>query len=62
MSISDPVMIIIIGSASALIALTLKLCYSSKCTRVRLGSITIDRDTIHEVAINMGVTPQPQTV
>jgi hypothetical protein len=62
MSLSDPVLIIIIGSATALIGLGLKICYSSKCTHIKLGCIDIDRDTAHEVAINMSASPQSQNV
>ena len=62
MSISDPVLIIIIGSVSALIGLGLKICYSSKCTHVKFGCVEIDRDTNHEVAINISASPQAQSV
>ena len=61
MSISDPVLLIIIGSATALIGLAMRLCYTSKCTHIRLGCLDIDRDTVHEVAINMSATPQSPT-
>ena len=53
MSLSDPVIILIIGSGTALLGLLCKLTYSSKCKRIKCGCITIERDTDHEVAINI---------
>jgi hypothetical protein len=44
---------LIIGSATALCGLMCKLTYSSKCTKVKCGSIEIERDTIHEQPINL---------
>ena len=51
--ISESVMILIIGSASALLGLFCKLLYSSKCTTIKCGCIEIKRDTEHETAINI---------
>ena len=53
MSLSDPVIILIIGSATALMGLCCKLSYSSKCTKVKCCCLTIDRDTEHEQVINI---------
>jgi len=53
MSLSDPVIILIIGSATALVGLCCKLSYSSKCTKVKCCCIEIDRDTEHEQVINI---------
>ena len=54
MSISDPVIILIIGSATALLGLCCKLSYSSKCKTIKCGCIEINRDTDHEQSINIG--------
>jgi hypothetical protein len=53
MSLSDPIITLLIVTSATVIGLTLKLCYSSKCSQIEccLGKIT--RDTTHEVAINM---------
>ena len=53
MSISDPVIILIIGSATALLGLCCKLSYSSKCKTIKCGCIEITRDTDHEQVINI---------
>ena len=53
MSISDPVIILIIGSTTALLGLLCKLSYSSKCTKVKCCCIEIERDTEHEQVINI---------
>ena len=54
MSLSDPVIILIIGSATGLIGLLCKLTYSSKCKTIQCGCIKITRDTDHEVGVNIG--------
>ncbi len=51
---NDPVIIIVIASASGLCALFAKLCYSSRCTHVSGCGIDIVRDTINEQVINIG--------
>ena len=56
MSISDPVIILIIGSATALLGLCCKLSYSSKCKTIKCGCIKITRDTEHEQSVNIGNT------
>lgn len=53
MSISDPVIILIIGSATALVGLCCKLSYSSKCKTIKCGCIEINRDTEHEQEVNI---------
>ena len=53
---------LIIGSSTALIGLCLKLSYSSKCKRIKCGCITIERDTDHEQNINLGSTPQQNSM
>ena len=55
--LSDSIIILIIGSATALFGLLFKLSYSSKCSRVKCGCIEITRDTIHEQPININSTP-----
>ncbi len=61
--LSDGIISLIIGSASALVALLCKLSYSSKCTKVLCcGCIEITRDTAHEQPLNLNSTPSiPQT-
>lgn len=54
MSLSDPVIILIIGSATGLIGLACKLTYSSKCKTIQCGCIKITRDTEHEQSVNIG--------
>ena len=53
MSISDPVIILIIGSATALLGLCCKLSYSSKCKTIKCGCIEITRDTENEQVLNI---------
>ena len=53
MVLSDTIITLLIASISTLLALALKLCYSSKCKNFKLCCLSIDRDTEHEVAINM---------
>lgn len=51
--LSDPIITLLIASASGLAALALKLCYSSKCKYIRCCGNTIERDTSHEAVINI---------
>ena len=53
MSISDPVIILIIGSATALLGLLCKLSYSSKCTKIKCCCLEIERDTENEQVLNI---------
>jgi hypothetical protein len=53
MSVSDAVIILIIGSGTALMGLCCKLSYSSKCKVINLGCLHIERDTEHEQAITI---------
>jgi hypothetical protein len=55
--LSDAIISMIIVSVSGLLALLFKLCYSSKCKTVKLCCLDINRDTEHEVNINMNQTP-----
>jgi hypothetical protein len=56
----------LVGSASALCAITLKLCYDSKCKKIELCCIKIERDTTGEIEedkykIDHGIIPkQPE--
>ncbi len=51
--LSDAILSMIIVSVTGIIGLSLKLCYSSKCTTIKCCLGEIQRDTTHEVAINM---------
>jgi hypothetical protein len=51
--LSDAIVTLIIGTASALVGLLCKLTYSSKCTKVRCGCIEINRDTANEAPVNL---------
>ena len=51
--LSDAIISMIIISVSGLIGLSLKLCYSSKCKIIKCCGGEIQRDTEHEVNINM---------
>ena len=53
MVLSDTIITLLIASTSGLLGLALKLCYSSKCKNFKLCCLSIDRDTEHEVSINM---------
>ena len=55
-SLSDPVLILLIGSASGLIALLCRLSYSSKCTRIKCCCLTVERDVANEAVININNT------
>ena len=56
----------LVGSVSALCAITLKLCYDSKCKKIELCCIKIERDTaceveVDEYKIDHGIIPkQPE--
>ena len=52
--LSDAIISMIIVSSTGLLALSLKLCYSSKCRTVKMCCLTVDRDTDHEQTINIG--------
>ena len=52
--LSDALISMIIVSTTGILALVFKLCYSSKCKNVKLGCLSITRDTEHEVNINIG--------
>ena len=43
----------IIVSATGLLALMFKLCYSSKCKTLKICGAEIQRDTTNETAINL---------
>lgn len=58
--VSDTIVTLIIASSSGLIALALKLCYSSKCKHVKCCGTTIDRDTEHETRITFDGARSPQ--
>ena len=53
MTLSDPIITLIIVSCATIIGLALKLCYSSRCTTIKCCGAEIQRDTNHEVAINL---------
>ena len=56
--LSDGIISLIIGAASALMGLLCKLSYSSKCTKVSCcGCIEITRDTAREQQISLNSTP-----
>ena len=57
MVLSDAILSMLIVSGTGILALSLKLCYSSKCRTVKMCCLTIDRDTDHEQTINMSTTP-----
>tara|TARA_R110000868_G_scaffold383218_1_gene650004 strand:+ start:539 stop:721 length:183 start_codon:yes stop_codon:yes gene_type:complete len=51
---SDAIISMIIVSATGIIGLALKLCYSSKCLSFKFCGAEVIRDTAHEVSINVG--------
>ena len=55
-SLSDPVLILIIGSVSGLLGMLFKLSYSSKCTRIKCCCLTVERDVANEAVININNT------
>lgn len=59
--LSDAIISMIIVSSTGLIALSFKLCYSSKCRMIKCCGGEIHRDTEHEVNINMQ-TPNPNSI
>jgi len=53
--LSDAIIMSIIVSSGGILALLFKLCYSSKCTTVKMCCLTISRDTQNEVNLtNIG--------
>ena len=60
--LSDPIITLLIASSSAIVALALKLCYSSRCKTIKcLQCCEINRDTEHEVNIELA-TPTRTTI
>ncbi len=55
------VVIILIGSSSAITALALKLCYMSRCVKIKLccGLCDIDRVVTNEQVINLDNNQTP---
>ena len=52
--LSDPIITLLIASSSAIVALALKLCYSSRCTTIKcFKCCEINRDTEHEINIEL---------
>ena len=51
--LSDALVSMIIVSATGLLALMFKLCYSSKCKTLKICGAEIQRDVEHEVVVNM---------
>ncbi len=61
--LSDAVIILIIGSTTALMGLCCKLSFLSKCRKIKFGCLEIDRDTAHEQNISIGnSTPQNNNI
>ena len=58
--VSDTILTLIIASSSAIIALALKLCYSSKCRHIKCCGNVIDRDTQIETRITFDGARSPQ--
>ena len=56
--LSDPILILLIGSISGLLALCCKLGYASKCKRVKMCCLEIDRDTEHEAIVSISPISQ----
>ena len=59
----DPsLLIVIVGSGSALCALAFKLCFASHCTKIKLccGLVDVTRETESEQVINID-NAQPQS-
>ncbi len=53
MVLTDSILMLIIGSATGLLGLLMKLSYSSKCKYCKCCCIEVERDTDHETAINL---------
>ena len=56
--LSDTILTLLIASTSGLIALSFKLCYSSRCKVIKCCCGEIQRDTEHEINIDMQQTPR----
>lgn len=54
---SETILSLIIVSTTGILALICKLIYSSKCKLIKCCGNEIQRDTDHEVNINMNQTP-----
>ena len=55
--LSDSIIMAIVVSLTGLIGLSFKLCYSSKCVKIKCCGGEIIRDTTNEQTINMSQTP-----
>lgn len=55
------VIVLLIGSVSALMGLALKLCFASHCTQVKLccGCLDVTRDITNEQTINLDNNQTP---
>ena len=53
MVLSETVIILIIGTIGGLFALAFKLCYMSKCRVIKFKDTEIQRDTSHEIDLNI---------
>jgi hypothetical protein len=58
----NTIIVMLISASVGVIAMCMKLTYSSKCKRIKCGCITIERDTDHEQNINLGSTPQQNSM
>ena len=58
MVLSDTIITLIIASSTTVILLALKLCYSSRCKSIKCCGGEIQRDTEHEVNIEIPNTPR----
>ena len=55
--LSDAIIIMIIGSSTAIIGLCLKLSYNSKCSHIKFCGLSVDRNTSQEVSVNISASP-----
>ena len=53
MVLSETVLILIIGTIGGLMALAFRLCYMSKCRVIKFKNMEIQRDTSHEINLNV---------
>ena len=56
--LSDTILTLLIASISTLLGLSFKLCYNSRCKVIKCCCGEIQRDTEHEINIDMQQTPR----
>ncbi len=55
--LSDPILMLLIGSVSGFLLVSCKFLYASKCNKIKCCCIEVTRDTDHEQQLLMPPSP-----